>query len=340
MPWRRKISIQNGLIEIRKEVTTEVWKTYDESRITVDVRENQYLSELSISEKRMVIACFTGVPIPNTTEVNYAIQRASVDFYIKEVSFEGKVSYIDEVSIEGVKMLGIWDNRTYGPFPTNVMPVCFKLRDRNISTWMSSTCISLPIYIKQGNMLFPLLVMPIEEREFLFAEVVYSQFEIGNHMMIKIEEDKIVIERDYICVSEPGFTVLRRFLDATTTYFEIDYWSIKDPLLARFMRLMTAVYIKELKGIEFAARDNRLTHFIMKLDLEKGETLMAEATKVVYQRRHLLHSKLLECSNTDHVKERYSFSNPSLQPPSRKTVVNYIKNRVLIKAAYELLTSP
>ena len=41
----------------------------------------------------------------------------------------------------------------------------------------------------------------------------------------------------------------------------------------------------------------------MKLDLEKEETLMAEATKVVYQRRHLLHSKLLECSNTDNVRQ-------------------------------------
>ena len=73
----------------------------------------------------------------------------------------------------------------------------------------------------------------------------------------------------------------------------------------------------------------------MKLDLEKEETLMAEATKVVYQSGHHILS-FLEASNTTVDDTLYVFSSSSTSPNGNKLVAS-IKNQDLIMAVSALL---
>ena len=343
---KRIVYIKNGVMKIGKEESDQC-VYYCESKIKVRVRgdENETcFNKLSISAKRMLVACFTQILNPNPDQFQADDSNQCVG-----ISFDNSSK---EVCIESLEMLSPWNaKRMYGPFPPN--SAHFYLHHMNISYIEDLKHMNekkVTIYVKQGSMCFPLLEMPLEDREFLFSEGAYTserhhsqQIDMqyipkGNHIQVKVERNTIEIERDLICVSIPGVTVFHRFLDDQLSYFEIDYWSIKDPLLARFMRLMTAVYVKEFKQIEFAARDNRLTHFIMKLDLETGKTFMAEATKVVYKSRyHLLH--LLEASNTTPVNDTpYVFSSLSTSPNGNELVAR-IKNRALIMAALNLAAS-
>ncbi|HRA42795.1 MAG TPA: hypothetical protein PLV31_03795 [Gammaproteobacteria bacterium] len=359
----RRVKIHNSLVMIQKELPDPAvdgirtyWITFGEQDITVPMRGQGYkfFTQLSLSTRTMTIACLTNIARPgreNSTVVSTRPRQANESDQNVGLQFDSDA----KVSFESREMIGSWNiKRMYGPFLTNSVPVYFYLHHMKIFTLMGKQCVNLPIFIKQGNMLFPLLDTPIENREFFFSVGSYEPYRGSrdfkntrlcvdfqyipkfNSTKITVDQHKLVIEHDFICVIKSGLTIYYRFLDHTTTCFEIDYWSIKDPLLARFMRLMTAIYVKSTKNVDFGIQDQRFTHFFMNLSLEQGKEFMTKATEIVYQNRHLL-NRLLENSVAPEGSQQYSCASspiPSLGQP----LITFVENRILIDKALKILT--
>ena len=99
------------------------------------------------------------------------------------------------------------------------------------------------------------------------------------------EEGKLYIERDLLCTQSAGVKVYSRYINSKTTSFEIDFWQEKDPNFSRFLRLITAIYVKEQSTCyAFKARDSRYTHFIFNIDQETGKKLFRGAINKVIEK--------------------------------------------------------
>lgn len=122
-------------------------------------------------------------------------------------------------------------------------------------------------------------------------------------------------------------------MEKELSHIEIDFWCIKDPLLARFMRLMTVVYIKEFNKVEFVALDDRLTCFMIQLSLENARSFFTNAIKIVIRNKLALEEILIENSPS---KIPYRFCE-SREPNLKFPIIDYIENRSLIEKAYKVL---
>ena len=275
------------------------------------------VTQLSCEEKKMIAGCFTQVVCPGI-ELDQNVKYTIDNF----------THVLELTSFEVVELCN--SNILYGPFPKSKL--FFILHQKNITQVFNNSLQNIfneeKILVRQGGVDIPLTDLPIEDRAFLFNEGAYvsrapkrkywkyeidSQFKptSENSMQFSIEEGKLVIQHDRLCCRASGVSVFSRALGKDTACFEVDFWGEKDHIVARFLRLMTAVYVKEQYQKSFKARDSRFTHFIFDLKQDEGEPLFKAAVKVIMNRKTLLietlsnHQKCLSDK-----KEQYIFGNP------------------------------
>jgi len=102
---------------------------------------------------------------------------------------------------------------------------------------------------------------------------------------LSVRERKLVVERDFVCVQASGVTVYKRFFSNENTGIEIDCWQEKDPVVARFMSLVIAIYVKEKQNAGFKTRDARFTHFLFHLAYEAVNAIFKEAVEAVLAKK-------------------------------------------------------
>ena len=314
------IYFNNGNITGKRETTlydpkpTEV--PFSDIRAPIRGLGEVSVTQLDNEQKKMIAGCFTQVVCPGKEldqNVNHSIDN------LKNV-----------LALPSFEVLGLWNrNSLYGPFPHKQKKWLFILFKKKITLVFNDKLLNEEaILVRQGRVNIPLTDLPIEDRAFLFQEGAYfghvplrEYWDYGvdfqleptseNSMQFSIEEGKLVIQHDRLCCRASGVSVFSRALGEDTACFEVDFWGEKDHIVARFLRLMTAIYVKEKYQKSFKARDSRFTHFLFDLKQDEGEPLFKAAVKVIMNRKTLLietlsnHQKCLSDK-----KEQYIFGNP------------------------------
>lgn len=285
-------------------------------------RNNAVLvSTLTPSQQRVVAGCFTSLSCPGK----------DVEQNVK-IKIRGRV-----LSLPSFEMLGTWNApHHYGPFILNGHELTFRLHQKQINcSWNNQTYSEANMLVRQGRINVPLIDIPIEDRAFLFREGAYQYQGDRNSwfytqpttvncrpldyrlMRLNIENEKLVIEHDFLFYHNlHGASIYNRNLGEQLTCYEVDYWGEKDPILARFLRLVTAAYVKEAQpGIAFNARDARFIHFLFNLNQGTGDALFLEAVNKVLLCKNLLAEHFIAYQKNYHTTalQQYCFGN---HPPS------------------------
>ena len=156
-------------------------------------------------------------------------------------------------------------------------------------------------------------------------------------MQFSLRGNKLVIEHDFLCCAASGVTVYYRILGDQLTCYEIDYWAEKDPVAARFLRFITAAYVKELlSGTSFKASNSQLTHFIFNLNHEVGAALLQEAISIITFYKESIKKALQSITLDDqqyHFYDSNSFSSRQVSWPSgySSSGADYVSNAAFIK---------
>jgi len=351
---KRRVRIKNGHVAVDREVSRDAYghTEFRPYRVEIPLRGvgRVLLTDprVSLSMRRMSVSCLT------------RIARAGQPIYHHVNSVFDNCDGV--VSLASMEMLGSWNSAlVYGPFTLNQQrKIYFYLYQMRIELFINDRKFSEDaIMIKQGHMRIPLSRMGIDDREFLIREGIYERdrsiFRFPNQVSrfdmlhipdcydptrFSIEDDKLVIERDFIYCTYPGVTVYKRYMGREFTCFEIDMWGVKDPNLARFMRLMTAVYIKDKKQVGFLARDKNFTHFLFNLANQGDEGLFLEAVTYVLKKKHMLNNLLQRYQEETHVEDsqQYPFqTDKRFNWPSGNGGQSYTGDRQLIVEALALL---
>ena len=292
------------------------------------------VTKLSCEKKKMIAGCFTQVICPGKDldqNVNHSI------YSLKKV-----------LALPSFQVLELWNTRIlYGPFLPKSnkakrfeqTELLFILYQKKITlVWNDKLFNEEAILVRQGSVDIPLTDLPIEDRAFLIQEGAYDsckqnqkywkyktniQFKptTENSMKFYDKEGKLVIKHDKLCCRASGVSVFSRALGKDTTClkdtacFEVDFWGEKDHIVARFLRLMTAVYVKEQYQKSFKARDSRFTHFIFDLKQAEGKHLFEAAVQVIMNRKTLLIETFSKRQKyIRDKKEQYIFGNPLSWP--------------------------
>lgn len=371
---KRKVSIQQGNVVLSREIPVDSYGhtryiDYLPRSISLCVRNygKISLSGVDISTKRMSIACLTQYKSKDQKE-NYQNVNLIYDNIHNKVSFEN----MEIPEFWNAKF-------AYGPFYVNKKPIFFCLYQKNIYLIKGNSNLLFPdqkypetlknclreenILLKQGNIFTPLLDMSIEEREFLFRVGSYQpdrpalsfcrylknfdsimpnmQYIPDEHNFFQFgfQGNYLTIECDFVCCQMQGATVYERSLGKGLSCFEIDIWEEKDPVLARFMRLLIAIYIKEKYDVEFLARNNRFTHFVFNIPFKSKEALFSEAIESLLNKKHLLKDILLNDQRSNPSTQYLFNRNASVSWPSSYSGVSYVNNKGLIDSALSIIKS-
>ncbi|MFN7095716.1 MAG: hypothetical protein ACK4M7_10165, partial [Burkholderiales bacterium] len=288
---------------------------YTENEIQVSLRNHGYVkfsTITDISQRRMIVSCLTSCK-----------RKMEKSFGNVELTFD---ALNNTVSIE-MEYLNLWNmGYGYGPFKSQFGPIYFYLFQNKVWGYHQGIYFDeSSILIKQGNIVTPLQAMILEEREFLFRDGDYTtdrQFSSfpctvpnrGMHYIptlmdkkrIFIHEGKLIIERDFVCVNHKSVTIYQRWLGPSTTQFEIDCWGEKDPLFARFIRLMIAIYAQNTVKVNCLARNKEFTSFVFDLAFDKANDIFTQAIVSIVNKmgelKHLLTNYKVHDPNT------YSFT--------------------------------
>jgi hypothetical protein len=356
--YQAKVIMKNGSIKFVTEKNGTNPPQWIEFAITVPIRGRGDIPVKNISprELRIIAGCFTEVAYPGTDiEQN---TKLIIDNDNKEVSFSS------------FQMINSWNsNLIYGPFKTSTISsdLFLELNDKKeIRLILGSRRYNENyIIVKHGNIKIALIDMTIEDRAFLIREGLYRidrsipSFSHGSYtfqyfpetliqIQFSIESNTLIIEHDFLCNKADGVSIYHRHLGEQLTCYEVDYWGEKDPIFARFLRLMTAVYVKENGPLHtgFKARSNSYTHFLFNLGQEAGAGLFQQAVNAVLKNKDALREKLHEFqkNSTKNHLEGYHFGpdgSSSLSWPSNTHFLeaDYIKNKFLIDKALQILTT-
>ncbi len=162
-------------------------------------------------------------------------------------------------------------------------------------------------------------------------------------MQFSLKDNQLIIEHDLLCCAVPGVSIYYRVLGDQLTCYEIDYWNEKDPVVARFLRLITAAYVKDAlssSGISFKARNSQFTHFVFNLNYEVGNALLQEAINVIAFYKKSISKGLQSVKLDEHQYQFYttnSFSSSQINWPSGYSAsgTDYIPNAAFIKKILE-----
>ena len=238
---------------------------------------------ITAAEKRIIAGCYT-------PEYNFCVEP-----------FRGTVS------IQNYEVLGPWNAKfLYGPFFHNEAKLFCILHQKSMDFYYNLQKFNEKnVIVKQGTIETALSDMAVEDRAFLIREAYYptmdrsipsvsgrNKFDFHMQfippkntltMQFSLKGNQLIIEHDFLCCAVPGASIYYRVLGDHLTCYEIDYWDEKDPVVARFLRLVTAVYVKDTSslGISFKARNAQFTHFIFNLNYEVGNSLLQEALNVI-----------------------------------------------------------
>lgn len=308
-------------------------------------------------QRRMAASCFTAIATLGKTIQQNAktlVDRSKQEFHI--------TSY--QVGLH-------WKcNDLYGPFQLhNSSETChFRLHQRRIHLILGAAEYNEEhIFVKQGAILTPLIDMPLTAREFLIRQSSYRHdrsipsfgvasgydFQyLPNHpslMISRIAEERFLIEHDFQTSLFTGVDLYHRYFEETLTCFEIDYWAEKDPVLSRFLRLMTAIFVKTTaahrgqSGIGFRPYDLSFSHFVFNIQLGLGISIFEEAIPIILAKKNAL-QELLSKGITDSTQYRF---NHDLAPhtasryrwpaPPTEMTQDFVTNKALIDQALQLL---
>lgn len=191
--------------------------------------------------------------------------------------------------------------------------------------------------IRNGNVDLPLTDLPLTEREFLFRiiasegmqrphplrdrrvhlpeglaepqmEYLPSRHESAILSIKHIgQKDMLVIEAFRLFYNQDGVRLSKRALGEKRTCVAVDIWGEKNPIVARFLRLMTAIYAKETGDkVSFIARNHHFRYFLFNVAFEAVDALLTPAAKKVIAQKTDLATKLNSHKNKSPLL-RYSF---------------------------------
>ncbi len=302
---------------------------------------------VSIATRRMGIACLNKYVYKGQNNDD----RQNVN-----LSFNNESHTVNLVSME---MLGSWNiNSIYGPFSLNGKKVFFHLHQKNIyCLFHGAIYTEEAILVKQGNIVIPLTDMLVEDRGFIFREGFYETTRAittfpyrafglsvspdiqyipkDNSWKLSIENGKLTIGNDLLCCNKAGVTVYKRLLGNNEIVVSIDFWGEKDPILARFMRLITAVYIKEKQATGFLAYNKQFSQFLFCLSCDDVNMVFSRAIDIILYKKFLI--KQLVLSNNAENLQQYSFNGSNLAWPSGHSGISYTENKNLIDQAVNIL---
>jgi len=297
---------------------------------------------ITAAEKRIIAGCYT-------PEYNFCVEP-----------FRGTVS------IQNYEVLGPWNAKfLYGPFFHNEAKLFCILHQKSMDFYYNLQKFNEKnVIVKQGTIETALSDMAVEDRAFLIREAYYptmdrsipsvsgrNKFDFHMQfippkntltMQFSLKGNQLIIEHDFLCCAVPGASIYYRVLGDHLTCYEIDYWDEKDPVVARFLRLVTAVYVKDTSslGISFKARNAQFTHFIFNLNYEVGNSLLQEALNVITFSKNSI-KKFLQSVALDeqqyHFYDIHSLSSRQVSWPSGHSPsgTDYISNAAFIKKMLE-----
>lgn len=299
-------------------------------------------SRINRQKKRMAIACLSGCSFEGVSCQNV------------NLIFGGFGSYISLSSFYIIKP----DKLKYGFFYINQEEASFILDGKELTLFMAGRSYNVFLLIKKGNILTPFVDMPLEDRKFCIFEGAYKPMGYWGQRMeymryqpklprylpkFFIQDNKLIMENDIVCVQSNGLTVYKRFIDKGKTCVEIDYWGEKDPIFSRFLSLVTAIIVKEREKTSFVGRNYEFHHFLFQLSFSSVDKIFGEAVRFVLSNKNKL-KNLLDLSLKDqNVRSKpYPFSSQGLsqlQWPSGRGSVDSINNGVLIEKVLSELSA-
>lgn len=240
------------------------------------------------------------------------------------------------VELPSYEYINIWSTGFAYMFYIGTKPVVFLLhQNKIIALYVGENYTESAILIRRGSTNTPLLDLPLEDRDFFFREGCFelnrselynlrvndSRFNLIRQLQVSKDQvsflnGAIIMERDFACWQGnlvEGVMVYKRFSGIGKTCIEIDFWGEKDPALARFMRLMTIVYVKDGKNkekgknVSFVARNKRFIRFLLfGLSYEEVDGLFLNAVKKVAEKKEDF-SRLLK-EKRDEEQRQYKFA--------------------------------
>lgn len=200
---------------------------------------------------------------------------------------------------------------------------------------INSTVITDNIWIEFGSTELPMNQMLFAKRAVYLK--IANKCHVLNLKIVRVTDNiKYIISLEKI-VYKPGISVFGLEIvnngDNKSSFFEVDYWSEKDPVLARFMRLMTMIFIKNnLQTVNFKAYDNCFALFVVNIDLKQARGLFEEAVAAVTDKK----TNLKELLNQTHAPSSESYNFGNIRWPDGWSGVNYARNKTLIDKALKL----
>lgn len=337
---RMHVEINNGVT-----IFSSNSRTYNETDVCVQLDgESVRLSDsrLDIQKKRMAIACLSGCSFEGISCQNVQLIFGAFGSYISLSSF-----YIIKP-----------DKLKYGPFYINQEEAFFTFDEKEVTLSIAGRSSNDFLLIKKGNTLIPFLDMSLEERKFYISEAAY---EAGGYLDPRMEymhyqpklprylprffiqNKKLIMENDIVCVQFNRVTIYKRFIAKDKTCIEIDYWGEKDPVFSRFLSLITAILVKERNNMSFLGGYYEFRHFLFSCSFSSAGKIFEKAVACVLLNRIKL-KNLLDLSLKDkHVQPKtYSFSlqgYSQLQWPSGRKGVDNINDGVLVDAVLNKLSA-
>lgn len=297
---KRTLIMNNGIAKMYVEKGFNGKIESVEYKIIVPVRA---IGDIKLSDNRITpfqrktfVACFF-----DETKLGKKKKYQNSNWVLNNVNYH--------ITLSSMEILGFWNGDfLYGPFNLqNKKKIYFHLNQKNISFYIDGNKFEEKnILVKQGDIITPLSDMPISDREYLIREGSYSPIRRGfgfdlpisvdmlyipnkySNINISIEDEILTVEHDFICVQKEGATVYKRIIDEYYSCFEINYWKIKNPVIARLMRLLTVVYIKENYNIAFNSRDEQYNHFMLKIPFDKADNYFTSAVQFLLDKEETL----------------------------------------------------
>jgi hypothetical protein len=325
-------------------------------RITLPLRDVGHVSiedpRVDLAMRRMSVACFSQY-----------FRQGRGNYQNVNTTFD---NYNRNVSLASMEILGSWNMKAvYGPFRFGEQKIFFRLHQMQITVFNNDRFYREDVvYVRQGHITLPLQDVPIEDREFLFREGHYERDRGARELasrgisvdmqyipsfddptILTVENKKLIIQRDFICCNTSQATVYKRYLGRELTCFEIDYWIEKDPLLARLMRLLIAIYVRDKLSVSCSSQDRKLCRFLLNVsyDHKAVSGYFTEAIELISKAKHRLEDLLdryqKEASAEQHQQNFLLFNKIHLNWQSGYSGLDHIGDEPLVAQGLTILKS-
>ncbi|MBP6103558.1 MAG: hypothetical protein KA508_00585 [Gammaproteobacteria bacterium] len=369
-PCKMIVNLNNGRVRVsgqfidRRPPYNLLLIPIPEKKIQASIRNkgNISIDLLDMSTRRMIMACLTEVHFP------YKSHHNNVNHLIDNWNYS--------LSFPSFEIINLWNGSLlYGPFRwvqnTNPNTVFFILKQNKIDVVLNGMLLNMDnIVVKQGPIRVLWNDISLHDRAFLIRDGFYKgpdrsipsmrntqekiKFDFqyipqlfSTSIQLNLKDNQLIFERYFECCRVSGVSIYHSCLDDSLSCYEVDYWGEKDPVFSRFLRLMTAIYVKDLfnkqgfSEVGFKARNPQFTHFLFNVG-EEGICLFREAVNKICARKRELKNLLQKSFGTQQKQYTFYSSRTSLSWPSRYSPsgVDYISNSALVEAVLVILNKP